>query len=232
MIRLWRYMAAPIKTALGAVLLIVVAGLGFALGGWYLCGAPVRPIVLAVSAGCAILVSTWGVGARGAAKRAASSDVRQIERAAHEGARDAVLEQYLATRGEQCPSCGYDLHGLIGRHCPECGEPLRLRVGLDAPNLAPFIVGLCALAAVPLFSGIELLALGVAVVMSPNPVMSLEIPVVLVAEFVTGLVLIIPWVAAGFWIRRQAQLISWSLAMAAWLALILSIVLFKIVVYL
>ncbi|MEM9419610.1 MAG: hypothetical protein AAGA25_11260 [Planctomycetota bacterium] len=53
-----------------------------------------------------------------------------------------TLQDYLANREEACPSCGYNLRGLMGNTCPECGVALTLRVGLMEPRLMGLIAGL------------------------------------------------------------------------------------------
>jgi hypothetical protein len=52
------------------------------------------------------------------------------------------LIQFLATRDEPCPSCGYNLRGLTSQACPECGEALELRVNLVTPRLGTLVVAL------------------------------------------------------------------------------------------
>lgn len=56
-----------------------------------------------------------------------------------------MLRAYLAERDEACPSCGYNLRGLLGGACPECGRRLRLQVGLVEPRLAWFVTGVVGL---------------------------------------------------------------------------------------
>lgn len=56
-----------------------------------------------------------------------------------------LLATYLAELDEACPLCSYNLRGLTGHHCPECGKALVLRVGLEEPNLGPYIAGLISI---------------------------------------------------------------------------------------
>ena len=37
-----------------------------------------------------------------------------------------MLTEYLASRDEACPGCGYNLRGLVGDRCPECNQQLRV----------------------------------------------------------------------------------------------------------
>ena len=67
---------------------------------------------------------------------------------------DAALRDYLASRHEACPGCGYDLHALVGTRCPECNQELRLRVGLAEPRLRLFLAAVIGNALGLGFSGL------------------------------------------------------------------------------
>lgn len=52
---------------------------------------------------------------------------------------DVWLREFLATRNVPCPSCGYNLRGLVSVRCPECGQMLRLSVHLAEPFVAAWV---------------------------------------------------------------------------------------------
>lgn len=56
------------------------------------------------------------------------------------------LKQFLAERDEACPSCGYNLRGLMTSVCPECRQELVLGVQLAEPKLKAFIATVLGLA--------------------------------------------------------------------------------------
>jgi len=52
-----------------------------------------------------------------------------------------ALREFLATRDAACPSCGYNLRGLVGGMCPECNQEIALRIALVDPRVGLFLVG-------------------------------------------------------------------------------------------
>jgi len=52
-----------------------------------------------------------------------------------------ALREFLATREAACPSCGYNLRGLVGGMCPECNQEIALRIALVDPRVGLFLVG-------------------------------------------------------------------------------------------
>jgi hypothetical protein len=44
-----------------------------------------------------------------------------------------LLRRYLATHGDDCPACGYDLSGAVAGRCPECGRELALSLREAGP---------------------------------------------------------------------------------------------------
>lgn len=47
-----------------------------------------------------------------------------------------ALREFLATRNEACPACGYNLRGLTQDRCPECGARLVLQLADAARPLS------------------------------------------------------------------------------------------------
>lgn len=56
------------------------------------------------------------------------------------------LKQFLSERDEPCPSCGYNLRGLMTSVCPECRQDLVLGVQLAEPKLKAFIAAVLGFA--------------------------------------------------------------------------------------
>ena len=67
---------------------------------------------------------------------------------------DELLRAYLTDRNQPCPVCGYDLRGLASSACPECGARLELRVGSIDLKLAPWLLGVLAVALPLGFTGV------------------------------------------------------------------------------
>jgi hypothetical protein len=67
------------------------------------------------------------------------------------------LRQFLANLDTPCPSCDYNLRGLLSDRCPECNQRLVLRVGLAEPRQRAFIAALLGLAVGAGFNGLLLL---------------------------------------------------------------------------
>lgn len=129
----------------------------------------------------------------------------------------ALLRRHLAMHSEPCPSCGYDLRQLEGSVCPECGQPLRLRVELQRPNLAAFVVGLIGLSSGAGFCGLLLvwaLYFGLTRAGGFEPVALLF---AIAIEFLVISAIIVLWVWRSGWIRRQRAARRWTLAACCWL---------------
>lgn len=47
-----------------------------------------------------------------------------------------LLQQFLSERDAPCPSCGYNLRGVVGDRCPECAQPLSLSIARPGPAAA------------------------------------------------------------------------------------------------
>ena len=116
-----------------------------------------------------------------------------------------LLQEYLNTQHELCPSCRYDLHSLLGTTCPECGQRLRLRVGLVSPNLGAFIAGVVGLATSAGFSGMWLLLVFImySIQLSGGP--PARYLIIFGVGFVLSLSLLIIWIYGSGWIRRQEK---------------------------
>lgn len=131
-----------------------------------------------------------------------------------------MLRAYLSDRDEACPSCRYNLRGLDGRHCPECGQTLMLRVGLESPNMAAFIVGLVALASALGFNALMFIFfLLLPLVMGRGRSSSPEMPLWLTVTGI-GVLISVPglliWVRQGGRIRRMEARSRWAWAFLLW----------------
>ena len=136
-----------------------------------------------------------------------------------EPGQDAIelLNNYLANLDEACPSCAYNLRDLKGAACPECGQVLRLRVGLESPNLAPFITGLVGISAALGFCGTMLVYGVIMSVFGRRWGLEWSDLLLLWFELVINGVLLALWVRASGRVRRQTVQVRWSLAIACWL---------------
>jgi len=63
-----------------------------------------------------------------------------------------ALREFLATRDAECPSCGYNLRGLVGGMCPECNQ----EIALVDPRVGLFLVGVVGWALGAGFSALAL----------------------------------------------------------------------------
>ncbi len=127
-----------------------------------------------------------------------------------------LLQQYLATRCEPCPSCRYDLRGLRGEHCPECGQTLRLRVGLEHPNLGSYIAGLVALATAAGFNMLMLVFFLMIAATVGRPALGLYLTTTFVGGIIST-VLLVAWLRWGRWIRRQNARMRLTLVVLSWI---------------
>lgn len=66
------------------------------------------------------------------------------------------LRSFLATADVPCPSCDYNLRGLVSDRCPECNQRLVLCVALAEPRQRAFIAALLGLAMGAGFNGLLL----------------------------------------------------------------------------
>jgi hypothetical protein len=66
------------------------------------------------------------------------------------------LRSFLAQTDVPCPSCDYNLRGLLSDRCPECNQKLVLHVTLAEPRQRAFIAAVIALAMGTGFQGLLL----------------------------------------------------------------------------
>ena len=138
-----------------------------------------------------------------------------------------MLQDYLSKFSEPCPSCEYDLHNLKGNRCPECGQELLVRVGLAAPNLVAFVVGLVGLASAVGFSGFLLVYIVyVLLIAGRGTSIGIDEVIVLGAEFFCSGTLVVIWSRANRWVRRRSRRTRWTLALACWILPVLGLILF------
>ncbi len=57
-----------------------------------------------------------------------------------------LLTIFLSGHDAPCPSCGYNLHGLLTSRCPECHQELHLTVGLVEPRMRLWLTAVVAMA--------------------------------------------------------------------------------------
>lgn len=132
------------------------------------------------------------------------------------------LREFLATRDEPCPNCGYNLRGLQGAVCPECRQELVLRINMLDPawkSLIATVMGLTVGAGMPIC--FELFFWGVVVFGGENISERERVQLVIVPS-VIGLIFLVPLVVlvssvGRRWFRSRSVFIRVVIASAAWI---------------
>jgi hypothetical protein len=143
----------------------------------------------------------------------------------------AFLESYLAEREAPCPGCGYNLRGLRGTSCPECSQALRLAVGLVEPRQGLWVLGLVGAACGAGFNAL-LLVYAALQAFSRRGIHAVPGEFILhnaVGGLAEGALLAF-FIAAARRIRRWSAPARIGLALLAWLAVALNIVIFSAIV--
>ncbi|MDX2146256.1 MAG: hypothetical protein SFZ23_01940 [Planctomycetota bacterium] len=139
------------------------------------------------------------------------------------------LVEFLASRDVPCPSCGYNLRGLVATVCPECNQELQIRVGLRDPRLGVWITAVIVQAIGVGFTG--LLCLFVLVVWifrrSPGPPPA-EVFSFALVPCLAQMPFLIALLARGKRIRRSPALTRWGLLALATLLTITSFLVFSL----
>jgi len=117
---------------------------------------------------------------------------------------DALLLEFLRSRGGKCPRCEYDLTGLTDGRCPECGCAPRLTIEATDTGMRAFLWGLAPLVGIAGFYDGVLLILLVAIMRwgwtSLQPTMSWSDAGLLGAALVANAV-----ACAWIWKRRRIR---------------------------
>ncbi|GEM_PF-992637 len=71
-----------------------------------------------------------------------------------------LLNSYLTERDIACPSCGYNLRGLVSESCPECRQSLALSLTLKKPAFWQWLLTI-----IPLWIVGGILSLWIAILM-------------------------------------------------------------------
>ena len=99
--------------------------------------------------------------------------------------------------------------------CPECGQQLRLRVFLVTPNLGAYVLGLIALAMSLGVTGLGTAYIATNLVFVAGTSLRgrmVTFFVFLIIASIVSLVLLVLWVKASHWLRRQRTSFRWALA--------------------
>ena len=135
-----------------------------------------------------------------------------------------MLTEYLASRDEACPGCGYNLRGLVGDRCPECNQQLSLRVALTETKLGPFIAAVVGLATGAGFNGL-LLLYGVIMFRSRGNAPGLFLPITGAGLAVFGIALFVILRRRNAF-RLAQPAIRTFIIVACWLLVVASFVVF------
>lgn len=127
--------------------------------------------------------------------------------------RRELLQVYLAGNTVSCPSCQSDLSSIQETYCPTCRQELILRVGLEKPNMAAFVVGIIGLASALGFSGMMLVHGIWRYLISEYGGPPTDDMVFILAQVTVIGVCTLLWIRKGRTIRRMEIIKRWLLAL-------------------
>lgn len=142
-----------------------------------------------------------------------------------------ALAAFLAERDAACPNCAYNLRGLKGANCPECGLALELRVNLQRPRLAAYLLGLVPLAMGTGFHAVLLLVLLVMLGVRRAGGPDRHVYIGLLAGTLLLAVPFALWLRGLSWLRRRSDGGRRMLVGGAWLWTVLVVTIASAVIF-